>query len=147
MMEDDDMTTDLESITIDGDTFAFADVATDPRKFLELYANRCNDLAHEYAGRVASERLNTALDNLAGYTEHCDVYYDCADVCTCGLDGAQQRVRAARIAWEQATSQRTIYARFVALGRACVAYERAKGTPQEIAAHATYLERLKEAMV
>lgn len=117
----------------------------------ELLADRESDLSYEFDARVAAERLNDALSDLAAYSEH-DDHYDCdAQTCACGLDRAQARVKAARAAWEAVAGKGTPHARVVALGRATLAYERAKTADGPRAqgvydARLAYLEALAAAL-
>ena len=110
-----------ETMMIDGETFRLADVAADPRHFLALYADRCADLAFECEARMAAERLNDALLDLRAYLQHDD---GCDDqTCVCGLtrrDAHAMRLRSTP------PPPPTSYARLVALGRAALAYARAR---------------------
>lgn len=71
------------------------------------------------------EVLKDALSDLARFAEHPE-YYDCAEVCTCGLDRTHARVKAARAALKAFRAQAVPSSSLLALGRAMLAYEQAR---------------------
>ena len=137
-------TTTTDIVVIDGQVFALADVAANPRRLLELYADRCRDLAYEYEGRVAAEDACELWRDVA--TVYADHTADCAivpgqsETCTCGY--SRYVGRAIQTDYERAKPP-TPYARLVALGRAALAYERHRGTPAGAALRQPYLDALR----
>jgi hypothetical protein len=66
-----------DPVIIDGQAFSLSDVAADPRPLLDLYADRCRDLAHEYAERMAAE---ARADELKEALQQC-----CIDLARLGV--------------------------------------------------------------